>query len=119
MGLLALIRHAFYVEKESIRKTFDELKKGSKKILAGKMEPETRFFIKALLSVMEIMAALLLEKRTRKNSGNSGLPPSSDPGGNGNRNKGNSGEKKNVGSSLENSKIEKREESDKDIAGAA
>ena len=107
---MALIRHAFYVEKESIRKTFDELKKGSKKILAGKMEPETRFFIKALLSVMEIMAVLLLEKRTRKNSGNSGLPPSSDPGGNGNRNKGNSGEKKNVGSSLENSKIEKREE---------
>ena len=64
------------------------LKAGSGPLLkSGRVPPEAKVFIKAAVSFLEVLVALLLEKRTRRNSGNSGLPPSQDPGGAGNRNK--------------------------------
>ena len=50
------------------------------------------------------MVTLFLEKKTRKNSSNSGLPPSQNFGSNGNRNTKGSKEDKMKGSRLDNSK---------------
>ena len=99
------------MSKQSIRNEIEKITEKSEAILSNKeLQPEVRLFIESMLSIMKIIVAVLLEKRIRKNSSNSGLPPSSNPGGNGNRNKGKPGTKKNVGSHLDNSKIEKREE---------
>ena len=95
--------------KLSVRKEIERLNKDSKAILSNKNLPrETKFFIKSMLSLMEIIVAVLLEKKTRKNSSNSGLPPSSDYGSHGNRNKKSSSKKKDVGAVLDNSKVEVR-----------
>ena len=59
--------------------------------------------------ILDIVVAVLLEKKVRKNSGNSGLPPSHDFGSNGNRNKQEQGNKGEVGTRLPNSRTTKRE----------
>ena len=65
-----------------------------------------------MLSLIDIIVAVLLTKRTRKNSSNSGLPPSTDFGSNGNRNKGNKGKggKQGPGPRLDNSKTKEKKE---------
>jgi len=65
--------------------------------------PEARFFIRSMLSMLDIIVAVLLEKKTRKNSSNSGLPPSQNNGSNGNRNKG-SGDRAGLGSAAANTR---------------
>ncbi len=75
------------MSKESIRENIQRLKSESKIILdSDKTSSEAKFFIQSMLSMMEIIVAVLLEKKTRKNSSNSGLPPSQNNGSNGNRN---------------------------------
>lgn len=75
------------MKKESIRKKIDDLKVDADKILGSDyLNNEVRLFIKSMLTIIDIIVALLLEKKTRKNSSNSGLPPSRNNGPNGNRN---------------------------------
>jgi len=75
------------MKKESLRKKIDELKEESKSILDSEtLNTEVRLFIKSMLTIIDVVVAVLLEKKTRKNSSNSGLPPSQNKGSNGNRN---------------------------------
>ena len=57
------------------------------------------------MAVLNIIVTVLLEKKTRKNSANSGLPPSRNSGPNGNRNKQDHDRNK-KGAQLENSRKE-------------
>ncbi|MBF0443436.1 MAG: IS66 family transposase [Oligoflexales bacterium] len=91
--------------KESIRKKIAEAKKSAEDLLKSrKATPETIAVIKSLLLILDIVVSVLLEKKTRKNSSNSGLPPSRNNGSNGNRNKPNSANQQKLGSQLPNSK---------------
>ena len=81
------------------------LQKESKKILSDKSIPrETKLFIQSMLTILTVVVTLFLEKKTRKNSSNSGLPPSQNSGSNGNRNKEGAEEDSKKGSRLDNSK---------------
>ena len=76
------------MSKQSLRNEIDKLQTESHKILSNKSLPkETKFFIHSMLTILTVVVTLFLEKKTRKNSSNSGLPPSQDFGSNGNRNK--------------------------------
>ena len=76
------------MNKQSLREEINKLQADSKEILANPSLPkETQLFIHSMLTLMTIVVTLLLEKKTRKNSSNSGLPPSQNFGNNGNRNK--------------------------------
>ena len=57
-----------------------------------------------MMLVIDIVVAVLLEKKTRKNSSNSGLPPSRNNGSNGNRNKASDKSRDKKGSQLENTR---------------
>ena len=110
IGLLSFLFNNLPVsKKESIRKNIEQLKEESNLILQRKeLSPEVKFFIKSMLSLMDIIVTVLLEKTIRKNSSNSGLPPSQDFGSNGNRNKkSDKKDDKKRGSQLDNSRIEK------------
>ena len=97
--------------KVSLREEIENIKKESEVILSSKdLSPESKFFIKNMLSIIQIMVVIFLEKKTRKNSSNSGLPPSHQFESNGNRNKSKSETKKQRVSFLENSKVEMRKE---------
>lgn len=61
-------------------------------------------FISSMKAIIDIIVAILLEKKTRKNSSNSGLPPSSNNGSNGNRNNGNVIGRDKKGSQLSNTR---------------
>ena len=75
------------MNKQSLRKEIDKLQEESQKILFDKsLSKETKLFIQSMLTIVTIMITLFLEKKTRKNSSNSGLPPSQNFGSNGNRN---------------------------------
>ncbi len=74
--------------KETIRKKIDEIKQKSEIILSSKeISNEVRLFISSLLILIDVIVVSLLTKKVRKNSSNSGLPPSQNFGSNGNRNK--------------------------------
>lgn len=90
------------MNKESIRLKINEAKKDAELLLNKKnVGSETAAVIKSLILVIEIIVAVLLEKKVRKNSSNSGLSPSQNNGSNGNRNKG-SGERAGLGNSANN-----------------
>ena len=94
-------------QKESIRKKIEELKEQSEGFLSDERLPsDVKFFISSILSLMKVIVLVLLEKKTRKNSSNSGLPPSRNNGPNGNRNKKSEkdGDKK-KGSKLNNTRV--------------
>ena len=92
------------MSKDSIRKKIDEAKANVAKTLAsGNVSPESKALIDTLLMIIEILVAVFLEKKTRKDSSNSGLPPSLNNGSNGNRNQG-SGKRGSLGSELNNLK---------------
>jgi len=75
------------MSKESILKKIAEAKaKAQKAISSNASSSETTMAIESLLLIIEILATIFLEKKTRKNSSNSGLPPSRNEGPNGNRN---------------------------------
>lgn len=77
------------MSKESIRKKIDEAKEKAQKALGRKgVSPDLVIAVESLLLLIEILATLFLEKKIRKNSSNSGLPPSQNFGSNGNRNNG-------------------------------
>jgi phage-related protein len=63
--------------KESLRKQFEKIKTESKLALEDKATPaHVRALFTSLISLFEIMILVFLEKKTRKTSSNSGLPPS-------------------------------------------
>jgi len=76
------------MSKESLRKKIEEAKEKTKKAMTAKgVSAEMVIAVESLLLIIDIIVALFLEKKTRKNSSNSGLPPSRNEGPNGNRNK--------------------------------
>ena len=93
------------MSKASIRSQINEIKASlNKHLQTGAISPEAQPTITALFQILEIIVTLLLEKKARKNSSNSGLPPSQNFAGNGNRNTRGSKEDKRKGSRLDNSK---------------
>jgi transposase len=65
------------VNKTSLREEFDALKGEFERLCAnGKMAQESRALFQAMLMLFELLMAVFMEKRTTKNSRNSGLPPS-------------------------------------------
>ena len=90
------------VQKESLRKKIDEARTRTKLALeSGKASPEIKVAVESMLLVLDIVVAIFLEKKPRKNSSNSGLPPSQNNGSNGNRNKGN-GDRAGLGQAVSN-----------------
>ena len=68
------------MNKTSIREEIERLKHDFEQLCsAGKVSPETRVVMNSLLVVVELILAVFLEKKTRKNSKNSSLPPSQTP----------------------------------------
>jgi hypothetical protein len=64
------------VNKASLREEFDALKDEFERLCtAGKMAEESRALFQAMLMLFELLMAVFMEKRTTKNSRNSGLPP--------------------------------------------
>ena len=98
------------MNKQSIRKQIEDAKKNFSKIKSKSNIPQEILIaqINSLLILLEVIVAVLLEKKVRKNSSNSGLPPSQGFGSNGNRNKNNNEDKKEKGSRLPNSRTEKK-----------
>jgi hypothetical protein len=98
------------VSRDSIRNKIDEAKRKSHAALSsGKASPDIMIAVESLLLVIEILSTVFLEKKTRKNSSNSGLPPSKNEGSNGNCNQG-SGDRADVGSSASNTRLVKTSE---------
>ena len=59
---------------DKLQQTFDELSK------SGKITPETKALCQAMFMLIQVILAVFMEKNTKKNSKNSGIPPSqSDP----------------------------------------
>ena len=97
------------MSKLSIRKQIEDAKNDAGKILSkGHLPEEVVLLIKSLLMILDVVVAVLLEKKIRKNSSNSGLPPSQGFGSNGNRNKSNNGNEGKRGSQLPNSRTRKK-----------
>ncbi len=65
------------IDKTSIRKEVDRVKQEFEQLCSdGKASSEIRVVMNSLLVVVELILAIFLEKKTRKNSKNSSLPPS-------------------------------------------
>lgn len=93
------------MSKDSLRETISTLQKQSQGVLNSKeLSAEVRLLITSMMSVLQIIVSVLLEKKTRKNSSNSGLPPSRNDGPNGNRNKKRIQDRDKLGSELENTR---------------
>lgn len=97
-------------QKESIRKQIDEAKVTLEQALKNNKNAELAAAIKSLFIVIDVLVALFLEKKVRKNSSNSGLPPSSDTGAKNDRNKPSDSDQKKRGEQLENTRKVKTEE---------
>ena len=68
------------VNKASLRTEFDALKARFESLCAeGKMSPESRALVDALLMLFELLMAVFMEKHTPKSSANSSLPASQSP----------------------------------------
>lgn len=68
------------MNKTRIREEIERLKHDFEQLCsAGKVSPETQVVMNSLLLVVELILAVFLEKKTRKNSKNSSLPPSQTP----------------------------------------
>ena len=75
------------MSKESMRAKIEKLKKESDEILlSSEISKEVRLFITSMMFMIDVIVDVLLTKKVRKNSSNSGLPPSQNFGSNGNRN---------------------------------
>lgn len=76
------------MSRDSIRQKIEGLKTEADIILASNdLSKEVRLFISSILVMMDVIVSFLLSKKVRKNSSNSGLPPSREFGSTGNRNK--------------------------------
>ncbi len=68
------------MNKTSVREEIERLKQEFEQLCsAGKVSPDVRVVMNSLLVVLELVLAVFLEKKTRKNSKNSSLPPSQTP----------------------------------------
>ena len=68
------------VNQASLRTEFDALKARFESLCAeGKIPPESRALVDALLMLFELLMAVFMEKHTPKSPANSGLPPSQSP----------------------------------------
>lgn len=68
------------VNNASIREEIERLKQEFEHLCAaGKVSPEIRVVMNSLLVVVELILAVFLEKKTRKDSRNSSIPPSQTP----------------------------------------
>ena len=68
------------VDKISIRNEVERLKQDFEKLCsAGKASPEIQAVMNSMLLIVELILAVFLEKKTRKNSKNSSLPSSQTP----------------------------------------
>ena len=97
-------------QKESIRNQIDEAKATLEQALKKNKNAELAAAIKSLFIVIDILVALFLEKKVRKNSSNSGLPPSSDIGGKNDRNRSTEPDQKKGGEQLGNTREVKTKE---------
>lgn len=65
------------INKESLRDQFSQAKQSAKELIAaGKVPAETQLLINTLLTLLELVIAVFLEKVTKKTKANSGIPPS-------------------------------------------
>lgn len=93
------------MNKESIRLKIEKLKQESEIILNSEnISNEVRLFISSMMVMIDVIVEVLLTKKVRKNSSNSGLPPSQNNGSNGNRNKPGDNDKSPKGSQLPNTR---------------
>ena len=98
------------MSKISIRKQIEEIKKRSDEVISkGNHSNEIILLINSMLTILDVVVTVLLEKKVRKNSSNSGLPPSQGFGSNGNRNKKNDQDQGQKGERLGNSRTSKEE----------
>ncbi len=68
------------MDKTSIREEVERLKQDFEQLCsAGKVSPEMQAVMNSMLLVVQLILAVFLEKKTRKNSKNSSLPPSQTP----------------------------------------
>lgn len=93
------------MNKDSIRARIAEIKKKSKVTLDQQnVSPEVASLIDSFLIMIDILVLVFLEKKVRKTSSNSGVPPSQNFGSNGNRNKPGDLESDKKGSQLPNTR---------------
>ena len=65
------------VNKKSLREEFDQLKVKFENLSnEGKVTPETTALFQAMIMLFEVLIAVLMEKKTRKNNRNSSIPSS-------------------------------------------
>ena len=68
------------VNRESLRRSFDEQKRTFERLKRdGAMTPESIALIDALMTLLELLIAVFMEKTTTKTGRNSGLPSSRAP----------------------------------------
>ena len=69
------------LDKTSVREQLDSIKAEFNRLSeSGKISGEATLLMKSLFTLFEIVLAIFMEKKTKKNSNNSGIPPSqSDP----------------------------------------
>lgn len=101
------------MSKQSIRDQIQQAKDDLNNALGAGSTPELKAAIKSLLIVVDILVSLFLEKKIRKNSSNSGLPPSKDPASKNDRNKPTNKERSKLGEQIDNT----REVQTKEIVG--
>ena len=99
------------MSKDSIRKQIDKAKKEANDLLLSKsVNKKSAVVINSLILIIDIVVSVFLTKKPRRNSSNSGLPPSKDYGSNGNRNKTNDSKDSNKkGNQVPNTRIIKEE----------
>lgn len=65
------------VNKQSLRQEFDQLKGNYQHLLnEGKITPEVATLVQAMFMLFELLIAIFMEKKTKKNSRNSSIPSS-------------------------------------------
>ncbi len=65
------------IDKQSVRSKFDEIKSNfQEQVDSGKVNPEVSAMFNALIMLFEIVLSIFLERKTKKNSKNSSIPPS-------------------------------------------
>lgn len=93
------------MSKDSIRKKIKKLQEESEEILkSSDISKEVRLFVTSMMFMIDIVVDVLLIKKVRKTSRNSGVPPSQNFGSNGNRNKPGDSESDKKGSQLPNTR---------------
>ena len=65
------------IDKKSVRNEVDKVKAEFERLCdAGKVSSEIRVLMSSMLMIMELILSIFLERKTKKNSNNSSLPPS-------------------------------------------